>query len=113
MPQGVNGHMHFRAPAAFGLVIARPGATFGRRLQGVAIEDGGRGLRVPSLRQPQHLAQIIHHPALSQRWLCWYTVCQGGRSGGIRRHAAPASTIHHRPWNTSRKLCSSCEHVPS
>jgi hypothetical protein len=29
--------------------------------------------------------------AFSQRWLCWYTVCQGGRSWGISRHAAPAS----------------------
>ena len=47
-------------------------------------------------------------PALSQRWLCWYTVCQGGKSCGIIRQEAPARTIQRRPLKTSRKLWSRC-----
>ncbi len=31
-------------------------------------------------------------PALIQRWVCWCTVCQGGKSFGIIRHGMPPRT---------------------
>jgi hypothetical protein len=104
MAQGIDSQMDFGAAPAFGTVIARSRAAFGRRWQGPAVENCRRGLRPVRPWASRNTARrsctmVSNTPAVSQRWLCWYIVGQGGRSCGIIHHAAPVRTIQ-------RRLCS-------
>jgi hypothetical protein len=53
--------VHLRAPAAFGPIVARSCATFRRRLERAAIENGGRRQGVASLGHSQHLTKVMHN----------------------------------------------------
>ena len=69
MAQHIHRQMHLRAPTAFGAIIARSCASrsTSRRLCTTASNT----------------------PALSQRWLCWYTVCQGAGHGAASAMPRP------------------------
>ena len=62
--QGIHGQVHLRVPAAFGPIVARSGATFRRRLERAAIDNGGRRQGVASWGHPQHLTKVMHKLAV-------------------------------------------------
>ncbi len=61
MTEGVNRGMHFGAFLALIAIVAGTVTTFGRGLQGAAIEDDGGRLCGSLHRHPQNLAQIVRH----------------------------------------------------
>src|SRR5215472_11442601 len=56
--QRIDGCMHFAAFASLSAIIASTASTFRGRLQGSTIENGRRGLPLPTLRFPQQQAQV-------------------------------------------------------
>src|SRR6266516_1484943 len=108
--QRIHRQMDLAATASFGSVVARSMAAFGTRLQRATIKNGRRGLRSCANRKSTRKSSTIASktPALSHRWVCWYTAAHGGKSCGIMRHCAPVRTSQRKPLNTSRRGCSRC-----
>ena len=59
LPQGVDGEMELGPLPSFVSVVARAVPALRRTLQRLTIEDGGRGLGLTALGQPQDEAQIV------------------------------------------------------
>src|SRR5215467_1185042 len=59
MPQGIHRNMDLAAFAALGPIVACPMATFRRRLQRSAIQNGRAGLAFPPIEPTQQEAQVM------------------------------------------------------
>jgi hypothetical protein len=95
MPTGDQGYrppMDLRSALPFGSVILRSFAAFRRerrvRLSVKAVVGSSRRPAIRRKMARKSCARASKHFAASQRWACWWTACQGGKSFGMGSRAA-------------------------
>jgi hypothetical protein len=105
MAQRIDSHRHLRAATAFGPVLARTGAAFGRRLEGAAIEDGRRRFGFAPLREPQHRAQSLDNGVKHAGLAPALALLVHRRPGWqVMRHQAPRHPRSDYPGQTMKHL---------